>query len=327
MKVSFVGNFGGRPEVVQSVLGKVTEKIEPTVLVDITDSQRLIPALAEAEIVVSHIWKKDFPEASRLRLLQSPAAGLDLIDLPSLPRGVTVCNVDGHEQAIAEYVMLTMLALRHRLVDIVNAFRDRSSWAGGGAGGGPTHGEILGTTIGIVGYGRIGREVAKRAAAFGCTIVAANRSLIADKGEASEIYKLGELDRMLPRCDVVVIAAALGAETRGLIDAGRLALMKPTALLINIGRALIADEKALYTALRDGKIGGAALDVWWRYPSPAEPNARPSNFPFHELPNVLMTPHCSSATDGARDRRLSGIAGNLDRFARGENPINVVMNT
>jgi phosphoglycerate dehydrogenase-like enzyme len=327
MKVSFVGNFGGRPEVVQSVLGKVTEKIEPTVLFDITDSQRLIPALAEAEIVVSHIWKKDFPEAPRLRLLQSPAAGLDLIDLPSLPRGVTVCNVDGHEQAIAEYVLMTMLALSHRLVDIVNAFRDRSSWAGGGAGGGPTHGEILGKTVGIVGYGRIGREVAKRAAAFGCTIVAANRSPIADKGEASEIYKLSELDRMLPRCDVVVIAAALGAETRGLVDAGRLALMKPTALLINIGRALIADEKALYTALRDGKIGGAALDVWWRYPSPAEPNARPSNFPFHELPNVLMTPHCSSATDGARDRRLSRIAGNLDRFTRGESLINVAMNT
>src|SRR6266699_6085759 len=323
MKVSFVGNFGGRPEVVKSVLGRVTEKVEPTVLFDIADSQRLIPALAEAEIVVSHIWKKDFPEAPRLRLLQSPAAGLDLIDLPSLPRGVTVCNVDGHEQAIAEYVLMTMLALSHRLVDIVNAFRDRSSWSGGGAGGGPTHGEILGKTVGIVGYGKIGREVAKRAAAFGCTIVAANRSPIADKGEASEIYPLGELDRMLPRCDVVVIAAALGAETRGLVDAGRLALMKPTALLINIGRALIADEEALFAALRDGKIGGAALEVWWRYPSPAEPEARPSNFPFHELPNVLMTPHCSSATDGARDRRLSGIAGNLDRFVRGESLINV----
>jgi phosphoglycerate dehydrogenase-like enzyme len=324
MKVSFVGNFGGRPEIVEAVLGKAKETIEPTVIFDIADSQRLIPALSEAEIVVSHVWKKDFPEAPRLRLLQSPAAGLDLVDLPSLPRGVSVCNVDGHEQAIAEYVLMTMLALTHRLVDIANGFRDRSSWSGGGAGGGPTHGEILGKTVGIVGYGRIGREVAKRAAAFGCTILAANRSPIADRGEASEIYPLAELDRMLPRCDVVVIAAGLGAETRLLVDAGRLALMKPTALLINIGRALIADEEALYTALRDRTIGGAALDVWWRYPNPAEPNARPSNFPFHELPNVLMTPHCSSATDGARDRRLTGIAGNLDRFARGESLINVV---
>src|ERR1051326_8023572 len=118
MKVSFVGNFGARPEVVDAVLGKLTEKIEPTVLFDIADGQRLIPALVDAEIVVSHVWKKDFPAAPHLRLLQSPAAGLDLIDVPSLPKGIAVCNVDGHEQAIAEYVLMTMLALSHRLLDI-----------------------------------------------------------------------------------------------------------------------------------------------------------------------------------------------------------------
>ncbi|HTW52736.1 MAG TPA: 2-hydroxyacid dehydrogenase [Stellaceae bacterium] len=327
MKVSFVGNFGARPEVAKTILGKVMEKIEPTILFDIGDTQRLIPALADAEIVVSHIWKKDFPEAPHLKFLQSPAAGLDLIDLPSLRRGVTVCNVDGHEQAIAEYCLMTMLALSHKLVDIATAFKESSNWSGGGAGGGPLHGEILGQTVGIIGYGKIGREVAKRAASFGCTVVAANRSPVADKGDATEIYPLVELDRMLPRCDVVVIAAGLGPETRNLIDAGRLALMKPTALLVNIGRALIIDEEAVFNALKDNKIGGAALDVWWRYPSPAEPNARPSNFAFHELPNVLMTPHCSSATDGARDRRLSGIAGNIDRYVRGETLRNVVLTT
>lgn len=327
MKAAFVGNFGARPEVARAILAKVTEPIEPTILFDIGDTQRLIPALAEAEMVVSHIWKQDFPPAPRLKLLQSPAAGLDLIDLPSLPHGVTVCNVDGHEQAIAEYVLMAMLALSHKLLDIAPAFRDRSSWAGGGAGGGPLHGEILGKTVGIVGYGKIGREVARRAVAFGCTVIAANRSPIADKGDAAEVYPLGELDLMLPRCDVVVIAAGLGPETRGLIDARRLALMKPTALLINIGRALIADEEALFNALKGNRIGGAAIDVWWRYPSPAEPNARPANFPFHELPNVLMTPHCSSATDGARARRLGGVAANLDRFVRGEALRNVVLTT
>ena len=168
MKVSFVGNFGARPEVANTILAKVTEKIEPTILFDIGDTQRLIPALADAEIVVSHIWKSDFPEAPNLKLLQSPAAGLDLIDLPSLPGGVSVCNVDGHEQAIAEYVLMTMLALSHRLLDIATAFRDHGNWSGGGAGGGPLHGEILGKTVGIIGYGKIGRETAKRAAAFGC---------------------------------------------------------------------------------------------------------------------------------------------------------------
>jgi phosphoglycerate dehydrogenase-like enzyme len=325
MKALFLGDFGGR--IASEVLAKVTEQLASTVLADIADGQRLIPALADAEIVVSHIWKKDFPEAPRLKLLQSPAAGIDLIDLPSLPRGVTICNVVGHEQAIAEYVLMTALVLTHRLFDTATAFRDQSSWLAGGAGGGPPHGELLGKTIGIVGYGKIGREVAKRAVAFGCNVIAANRSPIADKGDASAIYPLAELHLMLPRCDVVVIASGLGPETRGLIDARRLSLMKATALLINIGRALIVDEEALYAALRDKRIGAAAIDVWWRYPTVTEPNARPSNFPFHELPNALMTPHCSSATDGARDRRLGVIASNLDRYARGERLTNVVMTT
>jgi phosphoglycerate dehydrogenase-like enzyme len=325
MKTLFLGDFGAR--VSQAVLAKTTQAFDSAALADIGDSQKLIPALAEAEVVVSHIWKKDFPAAPRLKFLQSPAAGLDLIDLPSLPPGVSVCNVDGHQQAIAEYVLMTALAWTHKLVDIATAFRGEGSWSGGGAGGGPPHGEIMGKTIGIVGYGRIGREVAKRAVPFGCRVIGANRSPIADKGDAAEIYPLTELDRMLPLCDVVVIAAGLGDQTKEIINAHRLSLMKPTALFINIGRAGIADEEALYNALRDGKIGGAALDVWWRYPTADEPKRRPSQFPFHELPNVLMTPHCSSATDGARDRRLSVIAGNLDRYARGEALTNVVATT
>jgi len=327
MKTVFLGNFGARPGVWEAILAKTATEHDASVLFDLNDTQRLIPALEEAEIVVNHIWRKDFPAAPRVKLLQSVAAGIDLIDVPSLPSGVTVCNVAGHEQAIAEYVLMTMLAWHHRLIDIAAAFRGGVWSTGGGAGGGPTHGEIFGKTVGIVGYGKIGREVAKRAAGFGCRIVAANRSPVADKGDAAEIYPLAELDQMLRQCDVVVVAAGLGPETSGLIDARRFGLMKPTAFVINIGRAPIIDEEALYNALKDNQIGGAAIDVWWRYPSPTEPNARPSRLPFHELPNLIMTPHCSSATDGARDRRFSTVAGNLDRHARGEPLQNIVLRT
>jgi phosphoglycerate dehydrogenase-like enzyme len=287
MKTLFLGGLAAR--VAPRILGKMTEKLDTTVLAELTDMQRLIPALAEAEIVVGHIWRSDFPEAPRLKLLQAATAGVDMIDLPSLPRGITLCNVFGHEPAIAEYV--------------------------------------LGKTIGIVGYGRIGREVAKRAVSFGCKVIAANRSPVADKGDASEIYPLAELDRMLPQCDVLLIAAGLGPETRGLIDARRLALMKPTALLINIGRAAIVDEEALYRALSGNQLGGAALDVWWQHWSPEDPDRPPSRFPFHELSNVLMTPHCSGFTDGTADRRWGDLAGNLDRFVRGDDLNNVVMRT
>jgi phosphoglycerate dehydrogenase-like enzyme len=132
---------------------------------------------------------------------------------------------------------------------------------------------------------------------------------------------------MLPQCDVVVIAAGLGPETNRVIDAHRLGLMKPTTFLINIGRAGIVDEAALYAALKDNQIGGAAIDVWWQYPTSAEPNRRGSRLPFHELPNVIMTPHCSSATDGARDRRFRTVAGNLDGYVRGGTPTNIVLQT
>jgi phosphoglycerate dehydrogenase-like enzyme len=325
MKTLFLGGLAAR--VAPRILGKMTEKLDDTaVLAELTDMQRLIPALAEAEIVVGHIWRAGFPPAPRLRLLQAATAGIDMIDVASLPRGISICNVYGHEPAIAEYVMGTWLALTHRLFDTVTSFR-AGSWAAHQPAGGSPHGEIFGKTLGIVGYGRIGRDVAKRAASFGCKIVAANRSPVAEPGDALEIYPLAELDHMLPQCDALLIAAGLGNETRGLLDGRRLALMKPTALVINIGRAAIVDEEALYAALRDGRLGGAALDVWWQHWSPEHPDRRPSHFPFHELPNVLMTPHCSGFTDGTADRRWGDLAANLDRYVRGEPLHNVVMTT
>ena len=127
-------------------------------------------------------------------------------------------------------------------------------------------------------------------------ILAANRTpREADPG-VERVYPLAELDRMLPECDTVALCTALGPETTGLIDARRLALMKPTAFLINIARGQVIDEDALYEALRDGRIGGAAIDVWWQYPTDAEPNRRGSRHPFHELPNVIVTPHNSGWT-------------------------------
>jgi phosphoglycerate dehydrogenase-like enzyme len=150
---------------------------------------------------------------------------------------------------------------------------------------------------------------------------------VADPAPAEAVYPLTDLNRMLPLCDTVLIAGALAPETKGLTAASRLALMKPGALLINIARARIVDEDALYTALKDGHLGGAALDVWWQYPTQAEPGRRPSRRLFHELPNVLITPHSSSSSGATADRRWSVVAANLDRFARGEPLENIVLQT
>ena len=321
MKVVFLGRFaaGHAPR----IMARVTSAPDSEIVADDTDLARLTPALAEADIVVGLSWRAGFPPAPRLKLLQCFATGIDQMDLAAVPRGVAVCNTIGHEPPIAEYVIMTMLTLFHQLFQSVASFR-AGSWEASLQGGGTRHDELLGKTVGIVGYGRIGREVAARVAPFGVRLLAANRSPVGDAAPLERVYPLAELDRMLPECDVVVIAAALAPETNRMINARRLALMKPSALLINIGRGPIVDEQALYATLRDGRLGGAAIDVWWRYPTAAEPHPLPSRFPFHELPNVLMTPHSSSYTWGAADRRYGGIVANIDRLSRGEPLVNVV---
>jgi len=215
--------------------------------------------------------------------------------------------------------------LHHRLFVIADEFRERASWRTSWVEGGAPHGEIRGSTLGIVGYGRVGREVARRAVPFGCRILAANHSPRPAEDGVERVYPLAELDRMLSECDTVALCTALGPETTGLIDAGRLALMKPGAFLINIARGQVADEDALFAALRDRRIAGAALDVWWQYPNAAEPNRRGSRHPFHELPNVIVTPHNSGWTSGMVRRRWDEIADNIGRFVRGEKLVNIVV--
>jgi phosphoglycerate dehydrogenase-like enzyme len=163
-----------------------------------------------------------------------------------------------------------------------------------------------------------------RAAALGCRVLAVNRTMREKPASIEHVYSWMELDRMLGECDIVVLSCALTPETTSLIDSRRLTAMKPTAFLINLARGPIAEEEALYCALRDRIIGGAALDTWWRYPSPNDPAPRPSRYPFHELPNVIMTPHCSPRTAETIERRSRDVARNIDRFVRGEPLENVV---
>jgi D-isomer specific 2-hydroxyacid dehydrogenase, NAD binding domain len=161
----------------------------------------------------------------------------------AVPKGVTICNVFGHEPAIAEYVLMTMLVLTHRLFESVMAFRMGSWVASPQFGGGSPHGEVLGRTIGIIGYGRIGREVAERAAGLKCRVLAANRRPVADPTPSETVFPLTDLDRMRPLCDTILIACALAPETAGLIDARRLALTKPGTLLINARRARLPSAR------------------------------------------------------------------------------------
>ena len=325
MKALFLGNVAA--DTYEGIKDQLPAGLESVVVADPRELARRPEAAADADILVSNHWNADYPPAPRVRLVQSVATGIDLFDLAALPKGVPVCNAFGHQTAIAEYVLMVMLVWAHRFREIEGDFRARSSWAPSWVESGAPHGEIRGKTLGIIGLGRVGREVATRAAAFGVHVVAANRTPREPGGGVARVVPLADLDRMLPECDMVLLASALGPETENLIDGRRLGLMKRSAFLINIARGGMIDEAAMYAALRDRTIAGAALDVWWQYPDAAEPMRRPSRFPFHELPNVIMTPHCSGWTEGMVRRRWDEIAGNIGHFVRGEALINLVTTT
>src|SRR5207244_2180610 len=189
---------------------QVPAGLETTILVDPREVMSRPDAAAEADILVSNQWRADYPPAPRLSLVQSVATGIELFDLAALPKGAAVCNSFGHETAIAEYVVMMMLALHHRLIAISGEFRARGSWRSSWVESGEPHGEVRGSTLGIVGYGRVGREVARRAAPFGCRILAANRSPRAPDAGTERVLPMEDLDRMLPECDTVALCTALG---------------------------------------------------------------------------------------------------------------------
>ena len=289
---------------------------------DYENRKELECKLEDADAMISMNWSSAMPVAPKLKLLHLPGAGTDDIAFNSVPARATVCNVFEHEIGIAEYVLSAMLQLAIGIPRMDAALR-RGEWYGSHLSG-PRHAELYGQTLGIVGYGRIGREVATRARAFGMNVVACSRTPRAGDGLVECVEPMAKLDAMLARSDFVLLAIPLETSTAGLISRERLAKMKPAAFIINVARGALIDESALYEACRERRIGGAAIDTWYRYPAQGETHGEPSSLPFRDLDNVIMTPHGSGWTEGLRPRRCRLIAQNLDRLARGEPLVNVV---
>jgi len=291
-------------------------------VVDPDDYPACERALQGATAMISMSWRNRMPPAPDLRLLQLPGAGTDDIDFSMLDPRTAVCNCYEHEIGIAEYVLGAMLEWTIGVRRMDASFRN-GDWSGSHLCG-PRHGELFGKTLGIVGYGRIGREVARRAGAFGMQVRACSRTSSDSDALIGRIGSMGELYELLAESDFVLVAAPLTDATRGLLGPSAFAAMKPTAVVINVARGAIIQQEALFDALAQERIGGAIIDVWYDYPSPGQISGRPAALPFHELRNILMTPHASGWTEGLLPRRNRAIADNLNRLARGEPLMNVV---
>jgi phosphoglycerate dehydrogenase-like enzyme len=319
MKVAFAGSFAVR--LVEPVRVRLTVPCE----IVTGDEGEILTSLADADALVSMGYTRAMADAGgSLRLIQVPGAGLDRIDRSSIRPGMYLANAYGHEAGIAEYVMGTMLSLTRNLRSLDAKLRTGewdSQWAVGSPAP-PLWPELAGKTLGILGFGHIGEALARRARAFDMNVVAIRRQAQPRPPEGVAFVGGSErLEDVLRQSDYLAITLSLSSETRGLLDERRLGVMRPTAFLINVARAEILDETALYRALSSGALAGAALDVWWRYPTTTDP-LLPSMQPFHELPNVIMTPHVSGWTEGMLEARAQIIADNIARTARGEVPLN-----
>lgn len=254
-----------------------------------------------------------FESAPGLRAAIRHGAGLDMIPIDAASAaGVLVANVPGvNARSVAEHVIFAALALLRRFRAMDRDLR-ASGWLAGRDHANLTH-ELSGRSIGIVGLGAVGRQVAEIAHfGFGLEVCATSRS---GAGFPEHVARK-ELDELVAASDVVVLACPLTPDTTGLMSRQRIASMKPGALLINVSRGPVVDDAALIEALTSGRIGGAALDVFVTQPLPAD-------HPYFGLENVILTPHMAGITEESMRRMGLGAAEEAIRVLGGGLPVNL----
>lgn len=281
-------------------------------------------ALATAEVALGDYTFRQAVDDSlltrmpALRFLQQPSVGYQHIDLEACRRhGVQVANTPGvNSGAVAEHTVMVALALLRRLA-LANQWTHEGRWSQRELIW--EHGmfELAGKTFGIVGLGSVGREVARRLAAFDVSMLYfdAVRATPEVEGALKIAYK--PLDHLLRLADIVSLHVPLSEQTRGLIGQRELALLKPNAILINVARGECVDEQALAASLREKRIAAAAVDVFSE-----EPPAR--TCPLLGLENALLTPHVAGATHEVRLRVVQDAVDNLARFLKRQPPRNLV---
>jgi phosphoglycerate dehydrogenase-like enzyme len=289
------------------------------------DEAKVLPDLAAADVFVGPRFTAAMGAAApRLKLVHVGGAGYDGIDFAALPAGAVCANTFNHEASIAEYIVATTIVMRRRLLFMDHALR-AAHWASSVyEPERPQFSTLEGATVGIVGFGHIGRRAWGLMRAFGARGVA----VTAHPGDAAAegldwIGGWGDLGRLLETSDVVVLCLPLKPETRHMIAAAELAAMKPDAILVNVSRGPLVDPVALHAALSDNRIGGAVIDVWYNYPK-GTAHAAPADVDFSSLGNVMMTPHVSGVTRQTFEGRARDIADNIRRLIDGQPLRNVV---
>jgi phosphoglycerate dehydrogenase-like enzyme len=276
-------------------------------------------AAPEADAIL--IWsgsgellRQVFPMCPRVRWVHSRAAGMDGLLFPELVESsVPVSNGSGvFSPPLGEFALAAILYFAKDFRRMIHS-QEAGVWDQFDMP------EIAGRTVGIAGYGDIGRAVAARVRPMGMRVLALKRHVAAQNADplVEQVYGPDGRIEMIGRSDYIVAAAPLTAETRGMIGEPEFAAMKPDAVVINIGRGPVIDEAAMVRALTDGRIKGAALDVFDTEPLPA-------GHPLYKLRNVLLSPHCADHTPDWLERAMRFFLRNFERFRQGEPLLNVI---
>lgn len=276
-----------------------------------TDAETRARGLAVCDVAYTWILNaEELAAAPALKWLHSSAVAVETLAIPELiARGIIVSNSRGVQATpIAEHVLAVMLAFSKQL-PFVLAEQGARRWSQNDFAGDRQPWVLRGRTLGLIGIGTIGSEVARLAGAFGMRVIAVRRR--PDAPSVDGLTLVADLETLLGESDALVIAAPLTPETHQLINRTRLLQMKRGAVLINVGRARIVDHEALVGVLESGHLSGASLDVFHREPLPPDD-------PLWRAPNVILTPHTSGFRRGHWDDVVELFADNLARYLRGE---------
>ncbi len=279
-------------------------------VVHLPDYKRVDDEIVDAEIAIAwSVRPEQIAAAKKLRWIHSPAAAVHQLIFPELVASdIVLTNArEVHGPVVAEHVIALIFALAKKIPGSVllqqkHIWGQQILWDEQ-----PRVREVAGATVGLVGVGSIGRAVVKSAKALGMRVIAVREHREKGSEGADAVFAPAQIDEIFRQADYIVLAAPVTASTKAIANAQRLALMKPNACLINVGRGPLVDEPALVNALREKKIGGAALDVF-----PKEPLAADS--PLWDVPDLLITPHTAALTDKLWERHYTLFSENLRRY-------------
>jgi len=307
----------------------IREILRDTAEVVVTDGtlESMLDLGKDADVLAANRVSREFIEAApKLRMIQTFTAGVENIDHKAVKeRGnIILCNSHINAEEVAEYAIALLFAVAKNIIPNDRELR-KGDWVY--AFGGPRPNiEIRNKTCFILGLGNIGSEIAKRLRAFDVTIYAATRSGSSQNSNlVDRLVRIDDARTLVEASDFVILSLPLTPESQGLVDTTFISWMKPTSILVNISRGRIIDEKALFDALKDNRIRGAGLDVWWRYPPKwGGKSTPPSDMPFQDLDNVVISPHRAGYSENTEREYFQFAGENILRFIRKENPINVV---